>query len=366
MNRDHFPMRRSIPIAILLTIVSSLPFRSEAQTFPFQQERLISGIYSPVSMAFLPGDQALIITLDGHILITSPLSQRPVTTSLYMQLTNICNTGEHGLLEILLDPQFNINHYYYLFYSTLAFKSRVSRFVYTGSASDLSSEQVLWETTTSFSDCCHVGGAFVFANDGTLLLGIGDDFDPIKAQDVTSDYGKVHRFNSDGSIPADDPYYDTTPGDLNANGVHKTVYAYGIRNPFRGSYDGPTGRMIFGMVGGNDQDLAWEDIRLNAAGVNHGWPFCGDGGRDSTGQCNDPQYADPIFSYPHAGSGAAVTGGCVYRGNLFPPQWQGRYFYGDYVRGWIRSLTLDNSNNVLGDSAFVDSASLGGGRPPRW
>jgi len=342
-------------------LVACQPMRCAAQVAPFQKETLISGIYSPVSLAFLPNDRALIITLGGSILITSPLSQRPVSTSPYMSLTDVSNVGEHGLLEILLDPQFSVNHYFYLFYTTTTFLHRVARFTDLGLTGDAASELVIWESTSPFAQCCHAGGAFVFASDGTLLIGVGDDFDPVAAQDLANDHGKIHRFNTDGSIPVDNPFYDNTPGNLNANGVHKSVYGYGLRNPFRGSYDDPTGRFILGVVGGNDVYLSWEDIRLSTAGANHGWPFCGDGGRDTTtGQCNDPQYADPVFSYRHSGAGAAVTGGFVYRGTMFPPEWQGRYFYGDYVRSWIRSLTLGSNNEVLGDSAFMDTTLLGG------
>ncbi len=323
----------------------------------------MTGLLMPTSAAVLPDGRMLVTSLYGTVWITSPLNQPPVTHSVYMQVQNLDNTAEHGLIEVVLDPGFSTNNYFYLYYSTTASKNRVSRFVHLGASANFSSETVIYETPQAYTQCCHIGGALAFANDGTMLLAIGDDFTPAKAQDLSQCYGKVHRFTSTGGIPTDNPYYDATPGIYNANGVLKSIYASGLRNPFRGSYNTLTGEFLIGEVGGNDHTVAWEDLHRLAPAANFGWPFCGDVGRTAGGMCTDPQYDDPVFSYPHAGSGASITDGFTYTGTMFPAVWQGRHFYGDYVRGWIRYLQFDSLGHVTDDQPFVDPAAFGGVTP---
>jgi len=320
----------------------------------------MNGLLVPTSAVFLPDGRMLVTSLYGTVWITSPLGQPPVTRTTYLVLQNLNNTAEHGLIEIVLDPDFATNDYFYIYYSTTSDKNRVSRFVHLGDSASLSSETVIFETSDPFTNCCHIGGAMAFANDSTMLLAIGDDFIPALAQDLTSSYGKVHRFTRTGGVPADNPYFDQTPGLFNANGIRKTIYASGLRNPFRGSYNAATNEFLIGEVGGNDHTVAWEDLHRSAPAANFGWPFCGDGGRTTTGQCSDPQYSDPVFTYPHAGTGASITAGFTYSGSMFPPVWQGRYFYGDYVRGWIRYLQFDTLGQVVDDQPFVDPATFGG------
>jgi glucose/arabinose dehydrogenase len=336
--------------------------RAQAQPAPFQHELLIEGFGLPSSGAFLPDGRMLITTLQGTIHITTPMDQRPVTATVYLQLQNVNNSGEHGLMEILVDPGFATNNYLYVYYSTQQNRNRVSRFVHTGNTALLASETVIFETSAPFNSCCHIGGGMAFANDGHILLAVGDDFTPALAQNLSSPYGKVHRFSSTGATPTDNPYFDNTPGPLNANGVLKTIYASGLRNPFRASYHAATGTFLIGEVGGNDHNIAWEDLHVGAPAANYGWPFCGDGGRTPSGACLDPLYSDPVFTYPHAGAGASITAGFTYTGSMFPEAWQGRYLYGDYARGSIRYLTFDANGTVTGDQPFLD-AQVGGVYP---
>ena len=141
----------------------------------------------------------LITTLQGTIHITTPMDQRPVTATVYLQLQNVNNSGEHGLMEILVDPGFATNNYLYVYYSTQQNRNRVSRFIHTGNTALLASETVIFETSAPFNSCCHIGGGMAFANDGHILLAVGDDFTPALAQNLSSPYGKVHRFSSTGT-----------------------------------------------------------------------------------------------------------------------------------------------------------------------
>lgn len=350
-------MISSIRYFVLVLVILTVPTGMAAQLPPLQHQQILSGIPNPTSMAFLPDGRMLVTSLNGVVWITSDVDQPPVTYSVYFSLLGLANTdAEHGLIEVILDPDFVNNNYLYLYWSTANDKNRLSRFVHLGNSTDLSTETVIYETPDPFNGCCHIGGAITFLNDGTIVLAVGDDFEPLLAQNMSSPYGKVHRFNPDGTVPIDNPYYDTTPGIYNADGVLKTIYASGLRNPWRGAYDPVADRFFISEVGGNDHTTAWEDTHVLSSGANFGWPFCGATGRDAQGMCLDPQYDDPVSTYPHAGTGACVTGGTFYRNGNWPSVWEGRYIYADFVRGWIRYMELDAAGNVIDDQPVVDTA----------
>lgn len=155
----------------------------------------------------------------------------------------------------------------------------------------------------------------------------------------------------------------TTPGDYNSSGILKSIYASGLRNPFRGNFDAQLNKLFIGEVGGNNQNFAWEDIHtieIGQGGANFGWPACGDGstGRESDGSCTNPSYTDPIFGYAHNGNGAAIMGGLFYRDFQYPISYQNKYFYGDYVRNWIKYLEFDNNLNVINETTFDSNPGL--------
>lgn len=349
---------------LLIILVLNFSLSVVAQLPDFHVELIVEGFASPTSAVILPDNRMLIAQLNGNVLITSNLDQEPVTTKRYLQLVDINGSAEHGLLSIILDPDFTNNNQFYLYYSTLSnYKNRISRFTHLGDTAFVSDETVIWETTNSYADCCHVGGAMHFLADGTLFISIGDDFTPALAQSLDNDFGKLHRINPDGSIPLDNPFYDTTPGPYNANGELKSIYAFGLRNPFRGAYDQLHDRYWIGEVGGNDHSVAWEDVHEAAAGVNYGWPFCGQTGREPDGSCTEPLYIDPIFTYSHANIAASITAGLFYGGTMFPAEYQGRFFYADYVRNWIRYLDFDVNGAIIDDQPFMDQSLLGGEDP---
>ena len=151
--------------------------------------------------------------------------------------------------------------------------------------------------------------------------------DARRRRSLTSPRGKIHRINPDGTVPTDNPFYDGAGPNVDS------IWALGLRNPFRAYYDAPTGRLYIGDVGGNDYATAKEEVNLGAAGANYGWPNC-------EGPCASP-CTSPLYSYPHNGRDAAITGGFVYHGTQFPSGYQGSYFFADYTQNWIKRLTFD-------------------------
>ena len=172
----------------------------------------------------------------------------------------------------------------------------------------------------------------MFGNDGKIYFTTGDEFaTPGTAQQLSSPRGKIHRINADGTVPLDNPFYDGTGPNVDS------VWALGLRNPFRGSYDAPTGRLFVGDVGGNVDSTATEHLDLGAAGANYAWPNY---------ESNAPSpYTNGIYNYAHNGRDACIVAGFVYHGTQFPSSYEGSFFFADYAQNWIKRLTFDATGN---------------------
>ncbi len=356
------PLSVAVPMPLFRTflpLLLLLALRAPAQPPGFSVTTIASGINAPTAAAFLPDGRMLVARKDGHVLIsTTSVDQAPVTLVTYAVLP-VDNSAEHGLVGLWTSPYFATDSLLFVYRSTGDQRNRLSTFKHLGSNTLLTSETVIWETPV-YTGCCHTGGAFAFLPDSTILLAVGDDYTPANGQNMASAFGKLHRFRWDGTAPDDNPFADATPGPLNANGVLKTIYCSGLRNPFRGHLDPETGRFLIGTVGANNHALAWEDVHLAMPGANFGWPLCGELGRLPDGTCDDPAFTDARISYPHQGLGASVTGGATYRGSNYPGIWNGRYFYGDFIRGWVKWAQLDALGAVVAEGTFMDTTLYGG------
>lgn len=341
----------------------------------FVEEDLYQANIRAMDVEFLPDGRMLMLVKTGEILIMDPRSAPPLNKGDYMTITRINTVNEKGLLSIALDPDFQSNGHFYVLYNYTPDPfnldaegeplnrgySRVSRFTHQensgglSSRGSLASETVIWQDPDVAERCCHYGGTVNFGPDGRLYLVIGDKFDNAVAQDLTRSGGKIYRLNKDGSVPAGNPDFSS----IEPNAL-PGIWAYGIRNPFRSMWDIPTGRLLIGEVGGNDQATAAEDLHLGRAGANYGWPNC-EGASCAPTKPVTPAPFDsfdlPIYSYQHQGDGAAIVGGPVYRGSQFPASYQGAYFFGDYARQTIRYLTFNGAGNVTGAYDFHDAAT---------
>ncbi len=343
-------------IALLVGLFYGVLCCSAASALPpnVTRQPVLSGLDQPVTIAFLPGDSRMLVLQKAGAILIADVTTLPATTAPYMTLTDIDDGGfERGLMDVAFDPAFATNGWFYLYYSPASSgRFRVSRFTHHVDHAHTSSELVLWEDNEPYSSHSHYGGSVDVGPDGMLWVVTGDEFDGAQPQDLARAGGKVVRIQRDGGIPADNPFVDGPGGNLDA------LYARGLRNPFRASWDLLTRRYFIGDVGGNVQSSATEDLHLIALdgsdtgrGVSFGWPDC-------EGVCGEPAHTDPIYTYPHLGAGASITGGFVYRGSQFPPEYIGRYFVADYVRGWIRTLGFDASGlTVIDEETF--EASVG-------
>ncbi len=309
----------------------------------FQNQILLTGLNLPTAIKFLADGDMLVLELGGRIRKVHTATWTVDPTD-FLSLTNIgTQSGQQGLMDLTFDPNFASNHYYYVFY-TLGSpnRDRLSRFTanagLTGTVAG--SEFVIYQDPQD-ANSEHHGGALNFGNDGKLYVTTGEHFQGDVAQSLTSPRGKVLRFNPDGTVPTDNPFYDGAGPNVDA------IWALGLRNPFRAFYDVSTGRLYIGDVGGNDYSTAQEEVNLGVRGANFGWPNC-----EGSSCGTNPAYSSPLYAYPHNGRDASITGGFIYRGTQFPAQYQGNYFYADYAQNWIKRLTLDVNGNVTGSFNF--------------
>ena len=252
------------------------------------------------------------------------------------------SVGERGLIGVAVDPGFASNGFVYVHYTTPqnGAHNRLSRFTVSGDVAS-GAETVLVDLPALSSATNHNGGAIHFGMDGKLYVGVGENAVPWWAPDLTTTFGKLLRFNADGTIPSDNPFY------ASGSGLARAIWAYGLRNPFTFGVQPGTGRIHINDVGQN----TWEEINLGAPGANYGWP-------NSEGPDNVTSgITGPIFTYKHsaaspAGSGPggfltgiAIAGGAFYPSSgPFPAPYRGNYFFADYGAGYV--ALFDMANNV--------------------
>ena len=325
---------------------------------------------APTKILQAPGDAArwFVLEKDGLLKVFSTAS--PASVSTWLDLTGRVNPlGEGGLLGMAFHPNWPGTREVFISYTTdgAPLTSRLSRFILDSATQPVNfTEQVLLTVDQPFSN--HNGGDIAFGPDGFLYFGLGDGGsggDPNDyAQNQTQLLGKMLRINVVGvafpspgyTIPAGNPFAANAkcgPGS-NAQSCPET-YASGLRNPWRWSFDGPTGQLWLGDVG---QD-AWEEVDRIERGGNYGWR-CREGFNDfNTAGCSTGGFIDPLTEYPHANGDSSITGGYVYRGTAIPVL-RGRYVFGDFSSGRIWALEDDGqggySNDELLNSPYNISA----------
>lgn len=248
----------------------------------------------------------------------------------FLNISDRVNDGgnEMGLLGLAFHPNYKQNGYFYVNYTGAGGHTRISRFQADGNSADPNSEKILLRVDQPFQN--HNGGAVVFGPDGYLYLALGDGGaagDPQKhGQNPNTLLGTILRID----VNSGDPY--AIPAD---NPFGNEVWAYGLRNPWRISFDRVTDDLWIGDVGQN----RWEEIDFLPAGspggANFGWSIMeGSYGYDGEPQ---PGLLLPAAEYGRE-DGCSVTGGYVYRGTM--SDWNGVYLYGDYCSGKIWGLIL--------------------------
>src|SRR5207248_1179763 len=223
-------------------------------------------------------------------------------------------------LGVAFDPNFATNNFVYVYYTVPGSPShnRVSRFTASGDVAADGSEVALLNLDNLSTATNHNGGTTHFGSDGKLYIAVGENANPANSQTLTNLLGKFLRINSDGTIPNDNPFFNTP-------GARKEIWALGLRNPFTFAFQPGTTRMFINDVG----ESTYEEINDGIAGSNYGWPV-------TEGPTNNPSFRSPIYFYQHD-IGCAIVGGAFYNPPVlqFPSYYLGKYFFADLCGDWI-------------------------------
>lgn len=303
---------------------------------------------------------SLVTDSDGEIYITEKKGSVRVVKNGQLLSTPLISLdvdahSERGLQNMVLDPDFDSNHYFYLYY-TIPNKNynRISRFTADGEISDPSSEVVILELDP-MEGYFHNGGAMIFGNDDKLYITTGDGHLGIKSQELTTLLGKALRINKDGSIPEDNPFYNL------ASGKYRSIYALGLRNPFTAAKDPLSGEIFLNDVG----HASFEEVNVLEKAKNYGWPFI----EGFLGENPPPRenYKDPLFAYSHD-EGCAIVGATFYSPLtlIFPEKYHNKYFFSDYcskfikimdpLSGQITETMITNISSIVGLLTGIDGA----------
>ena len=340
------PVRRRLGIAAV-TLVTALVLvwaGTATASAAVRLQRILHGLATPVYLTSPRGDQRLfVVDKCGVIRVdrSGRLLRRP-----FLNITPLVScSGEEGLLSMAFDPDYRHNGFFYVDFSNRDGNTRVARYrverLHPNIANPASKAILLKVHQPPFNN--HKGGQLQFGPDGRLYISLGDggsEDDPNNQGQSGGPLSSILRLN------------------VHKAGARATVYAYGLRNPWRFSFDRSTGDMWIGDVGQNK----WEEIdHLKAgapAGTNFGWSYYEGDHIFRTQAINRSQLKFPALEYPHAvssgPSNCAVMGGYVYRGAVLT-QLRGFYLYADNCSGRIWKRRARGGRPVLMHISFKAS-----------
>jgi glucose/arabinose dehydrogenase len=379
-------------LAIFSASAQSLPSIALKRVFPqLQADR-------PVWMSEAPdgSGRLFVVCQGGKILIVKKGSDgSDAKEFLNIEDRHPYFENEDGLMSIAFHPGFTTNGLFYIYYNqqnsqedinrlkdgrpiSFPFRSVISEMKVSASdpdKADTNTERIILEVLQPFWN--HKGGELCFGPDGYLYLGLGDGGsadDPFgHGQSTSTLLAKMLRIDLNSrawvgwgkeaqqlqyGFPPDNPFYNEP--DMDYRGAHKEIFAWGLRNPWRYSFDRATGALWCGDVG---QDL-WEAVYIIQKGGDYGWSVLESGHPFKPGPPG-AQYIKPIIDYPHRPDlrpqaifpdhsiGTCVIGGYVYRGKQFPAL-DGTYIYGDYTLGTIWGVRYDyDSKKVTAEGTLL-------------
>jgi glucose/arabinose dehydrogenase len=320
------------------------------------------GFNQPVYLTH-PGDDTdrlFIVEKPGRIWIMQG-GQRLDTPFLDIRELVDSTKFERGLLSLVFHPEYTSNGFFFVYYTNLNGDTVTARYQVSENPNiaNPNSHAVIFQIEQPFAN--HNGGHLAFGPDGYLYISTGDGGsagDPLgSGQDRLSFLGKILRLDINGQLPYEIPPDNPFIAFSSARGEN---WAYGLRNPWRYSFDRATGDLFIGDVGQN----IWEEIDLLPAGTpggNLGWDIF-EGSHAFEGNPNQQEgLIFPILEYQHTGGNCSVTGGYVYRGTQLP-EWNGVYFFGDYCTGVVWGALPDENGLWQAQQLFdlpVSLASFG-------
>ncbi len=314
-------------------------FFSNSYLFAFAQEfenykveTVADNLEIPWEIAFAP---------DGRIFFTERVGNLRVIENGKLNPDPVANlevgSVEGGLLGLALDPNFEHNHFLYLYYTYFEFPFTYNKVVrFTEKDNTLLDEFIVVDKIPGAA--IHDGGRLKFGPDEKLYITTGDAGNSNAAQDLNSLSGKILRINPDGTIPPDNPF---------ANSI---VFSYGHRNPQGLDWDPVTGKLVVTEHGPTgERGFAHDEVNVVEAGKNYGWPKVIGGEHDS-------QFVDPIL---HTGEDTWAPSGATFYDSDNIPEWTNKYFVATLRGGHLRMLDLDIEENKVISSEALFSNTYG-------
>lgn len=343
MRDKHLLLPMFILGALLLSIPTACaqekppPASNPSNSIKIKLEEIAGGLRQPVALVHAKEHSGRLFIVEQAGVIRTFKNGKLSDTPFLDIRDRVTAGGEMGLLGLAFHPDFSKNRRFFVNYtaSTPGLNTLIAELTAEDNLekADPKSEKILMTIPQPFSN--HNGGQIAFGPDGKLYIGMGDGGagnDPEEnAQNLTSLLGKMLRIDVDQQegkkaygIPIDNPF-------LTEPNTAPEIWASGLRNPWRFSFDSKTGELYAGDVGQNHR----EEINLIQRGQNYGWnimegKICTPGVKRP---CDPSRFAPPLFDYPRS-EGTVVIGGYVYRGKAIPAL-NGAYFYGDFGNGRI-------------------------------
>ncbi|WP_313000782.1 PQQ-dependent sugar dehydrogenase [Chryseobacterium gleum] len=323
-----------------ISIFSSLIVNSQS----INLEEFVTGLTSPVEITNANDSRLFVVQQNGIIKIIQP--NGTINSTNFLDISSkIIFGGERGLLGLAFHPQYSANGYFFVYYNNTAGNVTVARYSVSSTdpnVADPASEKILLSIPKPFDN--HNGGSIHFAPDGKLWIITGDGGsggDPNNnAQNKNSLLGKMLRIDVDAAgpynIPLDNPF-----AGAGVDGADE-IWAYGLRNAWKFSFDLTTGNAMIADVG---QGAIEEINRMPViqGGLNYGWRcYEGNNAYNTAGCAAQSTMTFPVAVYDHSGGKCSITGGYVYRGSQYPSL-QGKYFFADYCSTQIGILDSNNS-----------------------
>ena len=344
VNLIHYNYKKRLSFIILVALLIFLQTTLSQAQPTIELTEIASGFSTPVDIAHTGDDRLFVVEQTGRIRVIDGNQQ--IQSMPFLNITNkIRFGGERGLLGLAFHPDFSTNGFFYVNYTNTAGNTHIARFQVAAGATvaDPDSELILLTIDQPFPN--HNGGALKFGPDGFLYIGLGDGGfagDPINAgQDNQVLLGKMLRIDVDNdanglpyAVPADNPF-------VNSPNFRAEIWASGLRNPWRFSFDQLTGDLWIADVGQDRQEEINFIPSSEPGGLDFGWRcYEGDNLFNPTGCADESTFYFPVHTYATTPSvGESVTGGYVYRGTQ-NTDLVGQYIYGDFVSGRIWALEL--------------------------
>jgi glucose/arabinose dehydrogenase len=331
-------------------------------TVPVGLEEVAAGLAFPVALTAPANDPRLFIVEKGGAIRV--VREGTLLPAPFLDLiAKVSTGGEQGLLDLAFDPAYATSGRFFVHYTDVNGNTTVSSFHVSPADPDLAdpaTETVVFTTEQPFDN--HNGGRLEFGADGMLYIGLGDGGsggDPGgRGQSLADFLGDILRVDvlagTGYTVPPDNPFAGRPD-------ARPEVWSYGLRNPWRFTFDPATGDLYIADVG----QSAWEEIDVATAaqgagrGANFGWNIMEGSHCYAATPCDTTGLVMPVLEYSH-GEGCSISGGFVYRGAAIPAL-QGHYFYADYCQGWVRSIRLDNGQ--IAESLQWPTLAPGGAVP---